>query len=178
MPAYLLPCSCGQKVRVTNAQAGGEVTCACGRSLAVPTLRGLRDFESAASQTPPKAVLSWSPARGMVFALALLMVAVGILLVIIQLWQYSQVVGYTVDETEEIEQFWAGQIDTLTPDQLMDQWPRIVEEGLGQPNPPQWVVAKRIAAQRLAGVKIGGAIVAVGLLLALATMCVGRRRTS
>ena len=44
---FLLPCSCGQKVRVGNAQAGAGVRCVCGKSLTVPTLRGLRELESA-----------------------------------------------------------------------------------------------------------------------------------
>lgn len=45
MPAYLLPCSCGQRLKVSTAQAGQPIRCACGNELTVPTLRGLRELE-------------------------------------------------------------------------------------------------------------------------------------
>ena len=42
---YLLPCSCGQSVGVEFRQAGGQVRCACGRVLEVPSLRTIRQLE-------------------------------------------------------------------------------------------------------------------------------------
>jgi hypothetical protein len=176
MPDYLLPCTCGQKVRVANAQAGGQVTCVCGRSLAVPTLRGLRELEPAPHQTIAKTKPAWNPARGIIFATSLMSAVVGLVIVVIQLWQYSQVVGYAVDRTDEEEHFVAGLIDSMTPEQALEQWPQVIEEGLGEPTPPQWMVARRIAALRLRWATIGGAIAVGGVLLAVATMFVGRRR--
>jgi hypothetical protein len=37
----LLRCTCGRDLVVSNSQAGQELTCACGKIVAVPTLRGL-----------------------------------------------------------------------------------------------------------------------------------------
>jgi len=42
---YLLPCDCGNSIAVDTAQAGTQVTCSCGASLDVPTMRGLRDLD-------------------------------------------------------------------------------------------------------------------------------------
>ncbi len=44
---YLLPCSCGQKIPVTKGQSGGQVACACGAMLDVPTLMELTALEPA-----------------------------------------------------------------------------------------------------------------------------------
>ncbi len=68
MADYLLPCSCGQKVPVSVRHAGQMVRCACGAELEVPTLRGLRELESAAGTTPARRV--WGDRQRVVFALA------------------------------------------------------------------------------------------------------------
>lgn len=44
---YWLPCDCGERHPVGARQAGRTIACACGRSLEVPTLRGLRELERA-----------------------------------------------------------------------------------------------------------------------------------
>jgi hypothetical protein len=78
---YLLPCSCGQKVRVEPAQAGGQVACACGANLNVPTLRGLKQLEIA---PPDEAAVrrsagrQWGPVRGAMFSIGLLVVVISL----------------------------------------------------------------------------------------------------
>lgn len=47
---YLLPCECGNRVRVSRSQAGQMVPCPCGRTLLVPTLIELRSLESVESE--------------------------------------------------------------------------------------------------------------------------------
>ncbi|MBM4089603.1 MAG: hypothetical protein FJ276_09260 [Planctomycetes bacterium] len=44
---YLLPCSCGQAIPVTTAQAGETVRCACGAEISVPSYREIRTLEPA-----------------------------------------------------------------------------------------------------------------------------------
>ncbi|MEX2188559.1 MAG: hypothetical protein WD875_17255 [Pirellulales bacterium] len=39
---YLLDCKCGKQTPVAPSQAGGEVRCACGAKVDVPTLRAMR----------------------------------------------------------------------------------------------------------------------------------------
>ncbi len=62
---YWLPCDCGQRVAVEGKQAGLTVTCACGRSLGVPTIRGLSQLESIGEPSAP-ARRSWGPRQGMI----------------------------------------------------------------------------------------------------------------
>ena len=40
--AFQIPCGCGNRVKVSGAQAGFNVDCGCGRSLPVPSLSELR----------------------------------------------------------------------------------------------------------------------------------------
>jgi hypothetical protein len=47
MSSFLLPCACGQRMKVSTAQAGQSIRCACGAQLEVPTLRGLRALPQA-----------------------------------------------------------------------------------------------------------------------------------
>ncbi len=44
---YLLPCSCGQDIRIEPRQAGGTVQCPCGRTCVVPTLREVKNLRPA-----------------------------------------------------------------------------------------------------------------------------------
>ena len=47
MNRYLLPCSCGARIKVTAGQAGDQVSCpACGLGTSVPRLGALRQLQS------------------------------------------------------------------------------------------------------------------------------------
>jgi hypothetical protein len=50
---YLLPCECGQKIRVGLAQAGQVVHCSCGRAVEAPTLLAMRALEPAVTEVVP-----------------------------------------------------------------------------------------------------------------------------
>src|SRR2546429_7064272 len=73
---YLLPCTCGQKVRVDAGQAGAKVPCACGQQLTVPTFRALRELEQevpvAAVPVRGAATNDWDAVRGLLFSVGLL----------------------------------------------------------------------------------------------------------
>jgi hypothetical protein len=56
---YLLPCSCGREIPVDITKAGQEVQCACGASLEVPTLQGLKTLNRAPLETPPPRKATW-----------------------------------------------------------------------------------------------------------------------
>src|SRR4051812_15575201 len=119
---FLLPCSCGQKVRVANAQAGGQVGCVCGKSLNVPTLRGIRQLEPAPVEAQGKAAPTWSRVHGALFACGLLLAGVGLFLVSTYLWRYAQIgaAQLAVDHSAEVTSAMAGQIDKLTPVQALE----------------------------------------------------------
>ena len=69
---FLLPCSCGSKLPVDPAQAGGRVRCACGRELDVPTLLGLKRLERAGSDAVDGAAgtrqTTWGARQRLIFA--------------------------------------------------------------------------------------------------------------
>lgn len=44
---YLIHCQCGKEHAIAGNQAGSKIGCDCGKSLAVPTLRKLRDLPEA-----------------------------------------------------------------------------------------------------------------------------------
>lgn len=118
---YLLPCSCGQKVQVAIAQAGGEVSCACGKRLAVPTLRGIRQLESA-GDTPLATRSSWTRAHGGFFAGGLVVVCLGLGLAGYNAFRYAQLSGYTVDRSADVVKEFAGQLDNIKPTEALDLW--------------------------------------------------------
>jgi hypothetical protein len=76
---YLLPCSCGEKLRVRTRQAGEEVVCQCGAVVRVPTMRGLKQLETVKDTefvtAPPRSSL-----QGPIFAIGLLALFAGCVL--------------------------------------------------------------------------------------------------
>lgn len=187
MAQFLLPCPCGQKVRVSNAQAGGQVACACGQSLSVPTLRGLRKLEPAPVEKSRTPALRWSATHGAIFSSAALIGAVGIALLSYQLFYYSQLVGwlgssrfdYTVDRSKEVLEHAGEHIDAevnkFTPAEALDDLRAAETAGLGEREPPLWEAAKKKAGERLWWIRLGGGLALGGLLVAALSLFVGRR---
>jgi hypothetical protein len=174
---YLLPCSCGQKVRVANAQAGEQVTCVCGKSLSVPTLRGLRQLELAPLEAEGKAKPGWSRVHGAIFAGGLLLAGVGIALISYYLFRYAQLGGteLAVDRSADVVSGMSAQIDQLSPVQALEMWTgEILTEGLGEAHKPYWVAAKDKLDEYVWWMKVGGAALAAGALLSVGTLFVGR----
>jgi len=170
---YLLPCSCGEKTPVSAAQAGGQVTCACGKGLPVPTLRGLRELELAPAATVVNKA-GWSRAQGAVFASGLTVAAIGVVLLAMSALQYSQIVGfgYTKDRTADVLRSQQADIESMTPTQVLSEWRKEVEEGLGQAEEPPWSKFKRLAASNVTRIKLGAAAVIGGILVSLITLVV------
>jgi len=170
---YLLPCSCGQKTPVSVAQAGGQVTCICGKSLSVPTLRGLRELEIAPTVAVEKKA-GWSRVHGAIFASGLTIAAIGVVLLTLSALQYGQIVGfgYTKDRTADVLRSQQADIESMSPTQVLSEWRKDVEEGLGEPEEPPWSKFKRLAASNVAWIKFGAAAVIGGILIALITLVV------
>lgn len=184
---YLLPCTCGQTVRVGNAQAGGQVLCACGKSLDVPTLRGLRQLEWAPAEVTKKTALRWSPAHGATFALALSLAVAGAATAAYHLFYYSMLVGwaggdgfdYTVDRSADVvrqaSQHINAEVDALTPEQTLSAMRETEAEGLGEKGTMPWVVRKEQALGHLWWIRAGIGALILGTLVVIAALFVGRR---
>ncbi len=147
---YYLPCSCGQKVRVEPAQAGGSATCACGTTLHVPTLRGLAQLEIA----PPdeervrRPARQWSPVRGALFSSGLVVVVGALLLLGYTYLQFAEASAFTEDKTSVINEIEGAQIETMNLMDSLDAFYSLRNEGLGEPVEPFWVTARNIVSQK------------------------------
>jgi len=173
---YWLPCSCGQKMRVVAAQAGGMMTCGCGKSLVVPTLRGLRELELAPLEAPARTRPGWSRIHGALFASGLLLAAAGLAIATYSLWQYTRLArsGLSADRSGDVVKFESANIDKLTPLQMLNAWSELKDEGLGEKQAPIWVVAKEKIRGYQFWMAVGGGALAAGLLLATTALFVGR----
>jgi len=170
---YLLPCSCGQKTRITAAQAGAQVRCDCGKSLSVPTLRGIRQLETVPPQANAKSATTWSPIHGGLFASGLATASIGIVFLALFGLRYIQLGWHPIthDFTAEVVKAEQERIDKLTPTEALTEWTEEVKGGLGEPEEPPWVKANKV----LAGYKnvirasvialIGGAFLSIVALL-------------
>jgi hypothetical protein len=98
---YLLPCTCGQTVRVGKAQAGQAVDCACGKRHSVPTLRGLRELALAPVEaaTTPARNPAWSPWHGAAFSGGIVTAVIALLLVVMNLRYYAGASYFSEDRS-------------------------------------------------------------------------------
>jgi hypothetical protein len=170
---YLLPCDCGRKCRVDAAQAGGTVACDCGKSLYVPTLRGLKQlepapFEKALDRSVP--ARNWSPLRGALFSLGLLVAVVAAAVGAFTLLQHSIVAKFTVDRTAAYVEHDARQIDRLPAADSLDLFRHWQAEGLGEQVAPDWVQAQRVADMLRRRMILCGVAVVAGLGAALGSV--------
>lgn len=75
---YALPCSCGHKVPVEVRQAGSQVACPeCSKLVDVPKLRDLKKLDEIVENTGRKRSSGWSGTQGALFALGLILLAIG-----------------------------------------------------------------------------------------------------
>lgn len=172
---YLLPCSCGKKVRISLSQAGGQAACGCGQSLAIPTLRGIRQLD-VALDTASAGAPTWTKLHGVFFSGGVLLAAVGAALIAYYLFMYARIGGLAVDRTPEVLKASSEQIDTLSPLQSLEVWSHeIIEEGLGEPQAPYWIAAKQQIAGYFTIIKLSSVALLLGSAIALLAMFVGRR---
>jgi hypothetical protein len=176
MPDYLLPCSCGQKVGITTAQAGAQVTCICGKSLAVPTLRGIRELEIAPQETNKKSAGRWSLVHGALFASGLLIASIGVVFLAFFGLRYIQLGAspFTRDITDAVVRAEQQRIDKLTPTQALAEWSEYVKEGLGEPEEPPWVKANKVLAGYKSAIRASIAALIAGTVLSVAALLLPR----
>jgi hypothetical protein len=181
MAQYLLPCSCGQKVRVDSAQAGGRATCACGQSLSVPTLRGLRALDEAPADKAAilrAAGRQWSPLQGILFSAGLFVFVVALGFVAYSFWNYVQATPYTRDFTPEISTELVRQVDDLSLTEAVDEFYEMRDKGLGQPTAPPWIHVQAFVDQQRTRMIAAAIAAAIGLLAVIASLCMKPARSA
>jgi hypothetical protein len=173
---YLLPCSCGQKMRITAAQAGAQLACACGKSLAVPTLRGIKQLEIAPVATAAKSPGRWSPIHGALFASGLAIASIGIVFLAYFGLRYVQLGGHPItrDITQQVVQAEQERIDKLSPAEALDEWSQNVKDGLGEIEEPPWVRANKVLAGYKNAVRASLAALIAGTVLFVVALVLPR----
>jgi hypothetical protein len=176
MTKYQLNCSCGTAIPVETSQSGRYITCKCGKELLVPPLRELRqlspikDDTAATDTTLPRR--HWHPVQGILFVL-------GLLLTVGSLGGAAYVQSYRMSlDTEEkpYDNLDAAlrQIDGLQPAESFKAWEVVREKGIGERNPPDFVVAREISKWlwkvilgMFAGFGLGVALIVASFLVRL-----------
>jgi hypothetical protein len=174
---HLLPCPCGQSIPIDTSQAGERITCAkCGQSQDAPTYRGIKALpldaaDVAAAKQAQQAAGEWSPTQGYLFALGLVLLLIGLCGAVYCAYVVRQI--DVPDPTPEMMAEFDSRIDKVKIDQLFEVFLKFKADGLGLPEPPLHVVAKRVeAAYTRSGIGCG-IVAAVGLLLAGSSLVVG-----
>jgi hypothetical protein len=75
MAKYLVPCACGRRLAVDTGQAGESLVCDCGATVAVPTLRQLRQLPATREESAPVGGPAWGFRQGAI-TVSLLLAAV------------------------------------------------------------------------------------------------------
>jgi len=177
MTQYLLPCPCGQKSRITAAQAGEQVTCACGKTLIVPTLRGIRQLEPAPTTTISAAPGGWTAIHGLVFSSGLAIASIGLILLAIYGLKYAQLgaSGYTRDFTEAFVKAEKDRIAKLQPTDALKEWNENLKDGLGEREEPPWIKANQIMTGYTSWLRGATAALIAGCVLAVVALLIPRR---
>ncbi len=173
---YQLTCTCGAKHAVTVSQAGQNLACSCGNSLAIPTLRGLRELPvvEALPQSKARPIDGRTTGRPSIL-IGVLVTIFFIALPVAIFYGYNRV---TMDTslTEESEREAAfAQLDKEDPQTLSLEWEQYSTRALGEPSKPlfYYVDAKRRELETGLAISLGVALVAG---LAAGALAAGRRQ--
>lgn len=141
---YLLPCSCGKKVRVDAGQAGAKVNCECGQQLAVPTFRGLRNLEvepaPVSNVVPTGQPAGWSTLRGILFSLGLLVAVVAGGIVCYQFYFYYLTRDGGESWKQELLEQQRHGVEHLAPVEALTEFHEMSKKGLTVDGIPPWGV--------------------------------------
>ena len=164
---YQLPCSCGRSIPVELNQAGRQVTCVCGKSMEVPSMRELRKLptseepDARSSQRP-----SWNLTAGSFFAVGLLVAVVSALVAGAMQFRAMQFSSFKPAEENLTE--WIQELDKAGPEQLFTEWNESLEFGLGDHHHSPFVMAQH-NADFYTGARNAALLVMLGGILSAAS---------
>lgn len=162
---YLLPCGCGRQTEVEAGQAGSEVQCACGKSLSVPSVRGLRDLEKVEKAGPQaaRAQQPWSTWRGTTFSLGLVVMAIALGFVAVNgywFWASRRLGDPAKFELESV----LHQVEHLSALEIITEFRTEAQAGLGEPFPPVWTHIDRFHEESRNRMIVAAIVMGLGLL--------------
>lgn len=173
MTKYLLPCDCGESIPIDATQAGQPVSCSCGRTMEIPTMRALRQLEPCAAAEQPKRKAEWNASAGAVFAIGTLVTICGLAVGGFGYfnWWHNQLPPLPQIYIDS----YVLEVDEASADQVWDMWNQTLEMRLAPYESAPEVVARRTAEFFLPVVYVGLAIAAVGIAVAMSALLFKRR---
>lgn len=173
MSKYRLPCTCGQSVVVETTQAGETVSCQCGRTLEVPTLRALRQLEPAVEDGPARPTRdTWSIRQGILFGIGLVVLLAGAITAGLSYYQRSQV--DTFMPSEEIIDQWVREVDQWPAERLWAFWVEVRDDKLPPVLSPHMQRVSH-ARQLMRFTWSGIAVSVLGLIVVVSALLIGSR---
>jgi hypothetical protein len=166
---YLLPCTCGKAIPVDIGQAGQRVACVCGKSVDVPTMRGIKELPPATAENAKEAAArpraaAWSPLQGSIFSSGTLLIFIGLCVAAYFGYQASgiKIVEPTPAQLAADEEGFAS----LPIDVMYDSYTKVREMGVADRERPAYVQLKRYRERLVRYAMTGGIIAGAGALLA------------
>lgn len=165
---YLIKCDCGTEHAVEASQAGDTIQCQCGRAIEVPSLRELKALPTAQSDaaSKPKKTRSWHPLQGVLFGLGAVLLVVG------SLWAGGLFIHRSrldLEPDPRIQQQLEENLENIAKldiEQTYKNWELVKQVGLGQRQPPAYVINREFHEWwgKVAWGMLGVAAVGVGLI--------------
>ncbi len=180
---YLLPCTCGQSIPIEVGQAGQRVTCVCGATLEVPTMRGIRELVPVEEKADAKQAsrgdgTAWSPLQGSLFALGMLLLMIGLVLGAYCGYVVSQIDTSKPQELTDWENNFDKEFDKVGADQLYELHKQLMEQGIGPRTPPNYVLMQRISKFYVKCAIAAGIGACVGLVLIVGSLVIGSKQSA
>jgi hypothetical protein len=123
---FILDCTCGKRHTVEPRQAGSQMLCDCGRTLEVPTLRGLRALPQAEADLEGSTAV-WTMRQAVVTAGVL----ISLILLGVGLWNWRQEreiqtqrgrLEFTADTIADMDKSVVENLERMTPFQMWQAW--------------------------------------------------------
>lgn len=164
---YRLSCQCEKVHLVSTVQAGEEIQCECGNTLAIPQLRELKALPPALEEQKTSAIdrsrSAWQTWRGPAIAFTSGIAALCLLSAAWFLFQLS-VLDTSYDTEMEISNGNAL-FDEYSPEELSLVWNNYEEVGIGEKRLPDYEYIRRYAENRKSLARTNGIVAAVFLIL-------------
>ena len=165
---YLLTCACGRKIPISRSQAGQELSCECGQTLQVPTLRGLAELPLAQSETVSATRnerRAWGGWRGTIMAISVAMFAMSVLPCAYYLYIRLQIdTSYGIEDEIAIGN---KNYDVVPFESLVAEWSNFERTGLGPKDKPPFYYWKLYARENEILATISGIVAALSAITTL-----------
>ncbi|HEY2837671.1 MAG TPA: hypothetical protein VGJ26_00870 [Pirellulales bacterium] len=169
---YLLPCACGEKLRIDASQAGLDLRCRCGQTVKAPTFRELSRLEQVEEEPATRPHADWG-ARQRLLLIGGMITACG-LAIAAGFWCMTPPSDPPVTIDPRFIQAIDAEVGAMKADKLIEAWEQMATQELDRSELPI-VEAHRREVKRMRGFTYAGlALVAAGAMVLASSLFVGK----